>query len=183
MQYTPDELGGEDDGGPALVDDGFATRANGQADLSQMTEQEKEDAGLMGRAQRVEHEGLRRALKDGQPRAERLHEPDPDDPWAEPAAPAETTSGPAAKREPPQPLKGGSAKRLEGLWEQIGISDEERADLIAWLTPGWSGTFAEIRTLYTFLEDHLHAAGGDVESARSDIWAQYREANPEASDG
>lgn len=80
MQYTPDELGADDDGGE-IVHDGFPARADGMLNASQMTEEEKEAAGLMSRPQRVGHEALRR---DGQPpvgAVEVLQGTPEDDPW------------------------------------------------------------------------------------------------------
>jgi len=131
---------------------------DGLLDTSQMSESEKDARGLMTRHDRAEHTELRRMAQS-------------------PAGSVEVVShvDQAPKRE---------LDKLDAKWEQIGITDEdEQRDLTAWLAPGWTASTAQVRLVCSFLDDAVKNTQGDVESARSDIWAQYREANPEASDG
>lgn len=173
ISYTPDELGADDDGGE-IVHDGWPTGPDGIVDPSRMSEAEKEAAGMMNRGERVTHEALRR---DGEPAAgtvEILTEPDPDDPW----------DTPEPNKKGAKPASESDKNRLRSMVEQLDLGPEEDVTaLIHWLaTPGYSGTTGEVRLVISFLRDHLEAAGGDVDKARTAIWAQYRRMNPQAGD-
>ena len=107
MQYTPDELGADDDGGE-VVHDGFPASPDGALKLHEMTEGEKDAAGVMTRPQRVAHEALR---SEGQPPAGAVQvtaEPDENDPWT-------TTTPPPAEPKPPQPASKAALERLDKL--------------------------------------------------------------------
>lgn len=180
MAYTPDEMGGEDDGGE-VVHDGWPTGRDGVVDPSRMTEEEKDAAGLMTRAQRVEHDALRRM---GEPPAGAVQirtERDPDDPWAGPEPSAEPLPGKARK-----PAGEAAMKRMSDLLGKLDLGpDEDIRALVSSITgtaPGSWLTAAEVHNVTSLLDDALTAAGGDVDKARAEIWAQYRRANPQAGD-
>jgi hypothetical protein len=154
VSYTPDELGA-----PALDD----------ADADAI--------GVMTTAQRVEHNDLRRMGEPDPGAVEILDAPDPDDPWTEPQAEMSAQDTDARLE------KIRNKDKVKAKYKALAFSDEELHDLITWLAPSWPDRTA-VRTVDSFLADHLTAAEGDVEEARSRIWTQYHEANPEAaSDG
>lgn len=83
LTYTADELGAQDDGGE-IVHDGFPTMANGSLAAHQMTEEEKDAAGLMTTHERAQHAELERM--DQRPAGERLPRgpvPEEDDAWTD----------------------------------------------------------------------------------------------------
>jgi len=110
-------------------------------------------------------------------------------------APREPEPDPEPPQEPParrQPTQAGKAAldKLDDILGQLDLGPPEDVDaVIRWLGgPGYSATLGEVSTITGQLKDWLKAAGGDVEAARSAIWAKYREAeeragNGEASDG
>ena len=172
IRYTPDELGADDDGGE-LLHDGYPTLPNGAVNQSLLTEEEKEAAGLMPRAQRVEHEELRRMNEPPAGAVDKLTEPDPDDPWLTPEP----------KPEPPfdteAPHRTQSRKpaldKLAALYEQLSLDDEEQATVCAWFAPGeWTASAAQVKQVTDGLKGFLTGAGGDVAEARTALWAQYR---------
>jgi hypothetical protein len=209
MQYTPDELGADDDGGE-VIHDGFPAGPDGRLELHKMTEDEKDAAGVMTRPQRVEHEALRR---EGTPPAgavEVLYVDPRDgsapvpvtrrqaaelaaegietieaagDPW---------TDQPAGKLpKPPQPPSKAAHDRLTALLGQLqlGTPEDEKA-LIDWVTgrkPGAALTRAQVDNMTTFLQDALDVAlkahGGDLDealpAASTSIWKQCSDANPQ----
>lgn len=63
----------------AQLADADARRREGRPDIAAMTNDERTAAGLMTRRQAAQHERLR-VLPHPHP-AERIHGPDPDDPW------------------------------------------------------------------------------------------------------
>jgi len=108
----------------------------------------------------------------------------------------EITGNGASVPEPPQerraPTQAGKAAldKLDDILGQLDLGPPEDVDaVIRWLGgPGYSATLGEVSTITGQLKDWLKAAGGDVEAARSAIWAKYREAeeragNSGASDG
>jgi len=152
VSYSSDELGGQ-----------------------VVTDDEADDIGVMTRHQQVEHAELRRMGEPAAGAVEVLTEPDPDDPWAQPA---ETASNEGAKQEPAHAQQAGkpALDKLDSLRARFAFSDEDWSSLALWLCPQWSATRAEVRTVTSFLDDHLKAADGDVEEARSRIWTQFRQA-------
>ena len=182
IAYTPDELGADDDGGE-IVHDGWPTR-DGMIDPSQMTEGEKDAAGLMPRAQRVEHDALRRMGEPPAGAVEVLDGPDPDDPWVRPEPPA---GGPqkAAEPKPPRQATEAALERMRDLISQIGLGpDEDVAALIRWITGGTGEqlTGPEVSNVTSLLKDALETAGGDTDKASAEIWAQYKRMNPQAGE-
>ena len=163
MQYTADELGDMLDDGGEVIDDGFPTLPNGAIDQTQLSEDAKEAAGLMPRAQRVEHEQLRR---DGTPPAgavEKLDGTPEDDPWLQPPPAAVQAGKPALDK-------------LNALFAQLQLDDTEQDTVIAWLAGGeWTASKAQVKTVADVLGDFLKTAGGDVAEARTQMWARYRE--------
>jgi hypothetical protein len=111
IAYTPDELGGGDDGGE-IIHDGWPTR-DGIVDPSQMTEGEKDAAGLMTRSQRVQHDALRRMGEPPAGAVQIISEPDPEDPWAGP--------------EPPDVVTPAQLKKLGVIFSGFGFGSAERA--------------------------------------------------------
>ena len=170
IRYTPDELGADDDGGE-LLHDGYPTLPNGQVNASQMTEAEKEDAGLMPRAQRVEHEELRRMNEPPPGAIDKLTEPDPGDPWTTPEPQPEPESA-------PHRVQSGKAglDKLAKLQEQLGLDDaEEQAAILAWFAPGeWTASAAQVRQVCQHLDAFIKDADGDLAEARTALWVQYR---------
>lgn len=67
---------------PAQQADIIARRREGRPDIASMTDEERAAAGLMTTGQAARHERLRSLPHPKL--AERLHGPDPDDPWAKP---------------------------------------------------------------------------------------------------
>ena len=64
----------------------------------------------------------------------------------------------------------------------VEIYEDVRA-LFEWLTAApWTATRSQVSFVTSWLEDHLKAAQGDVVTAASAVWAQYRQANPQAGD-
>ena len=169
MQYTPDELGADDDGGE-VIHDGFPAAPDGRLELHQMSEEEKDAAGVMTRPQRVEHDGLRRENEAPAGAVAVAGEVDPGDPWASPddvPAPQGTMPSKAAHEK--------LTNLLASL--QLGKRADELA-LIDWLTgrtdPATALTRGQVQLVTSFLEDALKAAGGDTAQASDDIWAQYK---------
>lgn len=165
IAYTPDELGGEDDGGE-LVHDGFPTTANGMVDGSQLSEEAKERAGLMNRRQRIEHAELVEMNKVDPADVEIVTEHDENDPWEEPA-----------------PVKvPAHIKRITGLLDKLPLGDNDaRSDILSWIVGRsivWAGDLSvgEAKNVGSVLEDHLKTAGGDTEQAASALWEQYHKA-------
>jgi len=182
IAYTPDELGADDDGGE-IVHDGWPTR-DGIIDPSQMTEEEKDAAGLMTRSQRVQHEALRRMGEPPAGAVEFLDGPDPDDPWVRPEPPAGGQQK-AAEPKPPKPASEAALKRMNDLIAQIGLGpDEDIHALVQWITGGTGEqiTVSDARNVTTLLTDALEAAGGDTDKAAAEIWAQYKRMNPQAGE-
>jgi len=174
IAYTPDELGADDDGGE-IIHDGWPMR-DGMIDPSQMTEEEKDAAGLMTRAQRVEHEALRRMGEPPAGAVQFIREPDPDDPWLDPEP---------APPKAPKPASEAALKRMNDLIAQIGLGPEEDiCALVQWITGGTGEqlTVSDARNVTTLLADALKAAGGDTDKASAEIWAQYKRMNPQAGD-
>ncbi len=197
MAYTPDELGADDDSGE-IIHDGFPAGPDGRLEQHEMSEEEKEAAGLMTRGQRVEHDALRR---DGQPPAGAVQvtaEPDEHDPWTQPdptapaagsgpstgssTAPAAGSPSPTRGTEQPgkpkgQPAPAAAVKRMEDLIAQIGLGPPEHVDdLIRWLCPGYTATRAEVKHVTEHLAGWLEATHGDIEAAADGIWSQMRRA-------
>jgi len=156
VSYTPDELGA------AALDDADA-----------------DAIGVMTTAQRVAHNDLRRMGEPDPGEVQILDAADPADPWVQPA---ETPSSEGAKQEPQQ-ASDTALDDLGFLWDQLTLDSDDQAVILAWLEPNWSATRSQVRMVTTFLRDHMHAAEGDTEEARSRIWTQYRQANPEDSGG
>lgn len=180
IAYTPDELGGDDDGGE-IIHDGWPTDRHGIVDGSQMTEGEKDAAGMMTRGQRVEHDALRRM---GEPPAGAVQiraERDPDDPWAGPEPSAEPAAAKVRK-----PAGEAAMKRMSDALGKLDLGpDEDIRALVSSITgtaPGSWLTAAEVHNVTSLLDDALTAAGGDLDKARAQIWEQYRRANPQAGD-
>jgi len=123
--------------------------------------------GVMTTAQRVAHNDLRRMGEPDPGEVEILTEADPDDPFTAPN-PADPATAAAA------------LDKIKDKYRAFAFTDEELADLIVWLAPSWPDRTA-VRTVVTFLEDHLQQAEGDTEEARSRIWTQYHQANPQDS--
>lgn len=119
IAYTPDELGGDDDGGE-VVHDGWPTDRHGIVDGSQMTEGEKDAAGMMTRGQRVEHDALRRMGEPPAGAVEIRREPDPADPWLDPEPPA--AGEPAA----PDVVTPAQLKKLGAIFSGFGFGSGER---------------------------------------------------------
>jgi hypothetical protein len=175
IAYTPDELGADDDGGE-VIHDGWPTRG-GIVDPSQMTEGEKDAAGLMTRAQRVQHDALRRMGEPPAGAVQITREPDPEDPWAGPEPPPKATAS--------KPASEAALKRMNDLIGQIGLGpDEDIEALIRWITGGTGHelTGPEVRNVTTLLADALETAGGDTDKAAAEIWAQYKRMNPQAGE-
>lgn len=177
IAYTPDELGADDDGGE-IVHDGWPTRG-GMIDPSQMTEGEKDAANLMTRAQRVEHDALRRSGEPPAGAVEILSERDPDDPWV-------TDEPPRNAGKDPKPASEAALKRMKTIIGQLELGpDEDISALIQWIT-GTDGiqifTTSHADNVTSLLRDALEAAGGDADKASAEIWAQYRRMNPQAGD-
>lgn len=126
----------------------------------EFTDDEADDLGMMTRHQRVEHNELRRMGEPPAGAVEVTRKRDENDPWAE----------------PPDADRLENFEKLAELRERWHFDDEDIAALASWLTPGWTGSRADIRVIATYLDDHLEAAGGDIEQASSAIWTQYREA-------
>lgn len=81
LTYTADELGAQDDGGE-IIHDGFPTAANGALAAHQMTEEEKDAAGLMTTHHRVQAAALERM--DQRPAGQQLPRgavAEEEDPW------------------------------------------------------------------------------------------------------
>lgn len=176
IAYTPDELGADDDGGE-IIHDGWPTDRHGIVDGSQMTEGEKDAAGLMTRAQRVEHDALRRM---GEPPAGAVQistEPDPEDPWLNPEP---------VPPKAPRPATEAALKRMNDIIGQLDLGpDEDIEALVHWITgTDGSGIFttAHADNVTSLLRDALEAAGGDTDKASAEIWAQYRRMNPQAGE-
>ena len=173
IQYTADELGGDDDGGE-IVHDGFPTRPSGVVDGSQMTEEAKEAAGLMTRPQRVEHENLRRLGEPAAGAVEKLTEPDPADIWVQPAEAA------APPGEPRTASKGAVERLAKELVKFPLGPDEDVAVFVAWITgvevPPEELTVGQVKLVTSTLDDSLKAAKGDFDLAASYLWQQYRRA-------
>jgi hypothetical protein len=165
IAYTPDELGHDDDGGE-VVHDGFPAGRDGALAASEMTEDEKDAAGLMPRRQRVEHAELRRAVGERTKAAGRSTAPDPDgDPWTVPG-----TAGQALDK-------------AKDKFAAFAFDAGDWVALVDWLVPAFPDT-PDVRVLTSFLDDHLKVADGDVEAARSAVWEQCRAAHEEtAGDG
>jgi hypothetical protein len=179
IHYTPDELGGDDDGGE-IIDDGFATLPNGQLDQTQMSEQSKDQAGLMTRHQRVEHDQLRDMNKVNPADLEHVHEePDGSDPWQLPPPPG--PKSPVA----PESWQNNLAKLIKPI--PLG-TDDDRAALLTWITgrpvdvadPRF--TRAEVKLVADIVRSHLEKAEGDTEVAASNLWKQHAEATGQVSD-
>jgi hypothetical protein len=181
VHYTPDELGAADDGGE-LVDDGHATLADGRIDQTKMSELEKDQAGLMTRTQRVEHEAMRR---DGEPApgaVDKRSEPDPDDPWLLPIpeTPAAQSSSPvAAQPDTTAPHRTQAGKpaldRLSDLTEKVlGSWPEDDVTALYERVSGhaWTGAKADVQLVSSLLSDALKAAGNDPEQAAASLWRQ-----------
>jgi recombination protein RecT len=97
-----------------------------------------------------------------------------------PAVPDEKApGGPAAG--PGRPSKA-AVERLQKLIRQLPLGeDHDIAVLLAWLTGRPDVleaqlTAADVRTVTSFLQDHLEHAKGDTEQAAAAIWTQHREA-------
>lgn len=115
-----------------------------------------------------------------------------------PKTPARAADGNAATPEDAKPsstaARAGSTSsvnpvsafaRLKSKHKAYEFSDEEWVDIVHWLDPQWPEQ-PSLKTTSGILDDHLQAAGGDVETARSNVWEQFRQMNPEqpeASDG
>jgi hypothetical protein len=168
IHYTPDELGGEDDGGE-LIADGYPTLANGQIDQTQMSEQAKDAAGMMPRHQRVEHDELRDMNKINPADLEHVREePDDDDPW-QTRKPAKGTLAPKTWTE-----------NLSKLIAKFPLGpDEDVQVILQWLTgravelanPVF--TRSEVKLIADVFQDHLKHAQGDYEVAASKLWQQH----------
>jgi hypothetical protein len=178
IAYTPDELGADDDGGE-VIHDGWPTLPNGQLDQTQMSEQAKDQAGMMPRHQRVEHDELRDMNKVNPADLEHVHEePDKSDPWQMPPPP-----GPKSPVAPEA-----WQKNLAKLMKPIPLgTDEDRAVILGWLTsrpvdvadPQF--TRAEVKLVADIVRSHLETAQGETELAASKLWEQYHNAQ-EATD-
>lgn len=177
IHYTPDELGGEDDGGE-VISDGLPTLPNGQIDAGQLSEQAKDAAGLMSRHQRVEHDELREMNKVNPADLEHIREePDGDDPW-QARKPAKGTLAPKTWTE-----------NLSKLISKFPLGpDEDVQAVLQWLTgravelanPVF--TRSEVKLVADILNDHLKNAEGDYEVAASNLWRQHAEATGQAGD-
>lgn len=75
-------MGRVSDLSPAQQADILARRREGRPDIAAMTDEERRAAGLMDLGQAAAHERL--ASLPHARLAERVHGPDPDDPWAKP---------------------------------------------------------------------------------------------------
>jgi hypothetical protein len=144
-------------------------------DGSQLTEDEKDAAGLMTRQQRIQHEQIVRTNAVDPADVEHVHEAEDDDPWTEPGRPPRTASRKALQT-------------LADLFKALELGPKHDTDaLVAWVLGNkpYTGTAKQVGDLTKWLESHLTAenVGGDVDKARDAIWLQYRKANEEdASD-
>lgn len=168
IAYTPDELGGEDDGGE-IVHDGFPTQPDGLVDAGQMTEEAREAAGLMNRKQRIEHAQLREMNKVDPADVTITTEPDENDPWD-------------TQPERPKPAPPKSLGVLEDLLKslQLGPQEDEHA-VLTWLGGDpWVASIGQVRQVTGQLKDYIRVAEGDLDAARDAIWEQYRKVHADA---
>lgn len=174
VHYTPDELGGEDDGGE-VVHDGWPTQPNGMVNGAAMSEQAKDAAGLMTREQRVEHAELREMNKVDPGDVEVVTEADDADPWA-------------VHDEQPTPAPESWQKSLISLLGSLPLGDDDAVrDLLSWLAGRRVAQVtdlsrSEVRTAGSVVKDHVKRAEGDVEMAATALWKQYHEAQNKAGD-
>jgi len=169
IHYTPDELGGDDDGGE-VVHDGWPTTGNGMVDATRMSEQAKDTAGLMTRGQRAEHAELRNMNQVNPADVEITRgEDDGDDPWA--------------VRDPaPGAAPEGWQKNLISLIGSLPLGDDDAVrDLLSWLAGHRVAQVtdmsrSDVRLAWSVISDHVKAAEGDTELAAANLWAQYHAA-------
>lgn len=164
LNYTPDELGGEDDGGE-IIHDGWPTAANGMVDGSRLSEDEKDAAGLMTRQQRISHAQLQEMTDVDPGEVAISSEPDEADPWAEPGRP---------KRRASQAALGTLNDYLANL--ALGPAEDVHA-LFAWvLGQPYEATPSHVSKVTKWIESHLEAAQGDFGKAATAIWEQHARA-------
>ena len=170
IHYTPDELGGEDDGGE-IISDGWPTLPSGQVDAGQMSDQARDAAGLMTTHQRAEHAGLRRMNQVDPADVEIVGERE-GDPWQIP---------PPGKPEEPKRATDAAIAKMNALADslQLGSGDDVRA-VAEWLGGSpWTFSTGQVRTVTSTLNSYIEHAGGDLEEARTAIWVRYNEMHPE----
>jgi hypothetical protein len=180
IQYTPDELGADDDGGE-IVHDGWPVTDSGMVNGSEMSEDAKDAAGLMTRQQRVEHAQLRNMNQVNPADVEVADGTPDDDPWQSPLPEGKPKSPPA-----PQKWRDSLIKLVASV--PLG-KPEDTAAVLEWITgrPMPAGidttiTRAEVKLIADIFKSHIEDAGGDTEQAASKLWEQYHAAKESSDD-